>query len=188
MRNRFIPILLASWLVLVCGFSQSLGRDCLTARNERAALPPNLIASSSVRKVLEKVWKRSPTFREQCRRIAEARWLRIKCSFVPKPPNQSGYRALTKIGKEVDGMTMATVQIFSVGHGVQMIGHEFEHVLEQIEGLDLKALAGSNGVHSAEPGFYETERAVRAGWKVFAEYLSAKTACKPEREQSAGLR
>ncbi len=95
-----------------------------------AALPSNVSVPIYVKRVLQAVWKRSPTFRQQYRRIREARNLRIEVYLV------------------------------------------FEHVLEQLEGLDLKALAAqeNSGVSRNELGAYETARAVNAGRRVPDEY------------------
>lgn len=54
---------------------------------------------------------------------------------------------------------------------IELVGHEFEHVIEQIEGLDLKRLARvkGSGVREAEPRVFETDRAQSAGRVVAAE-------------------
>ena len=53
----------------------------------------------------------------------------------------------------------------------ELVGHEFEHLIEQIEGLDLKRLARvkGSGVHEAEGRMFETDRAQAAGRVVAAE-------------------
>ena len=47
----------------------------------------------------------------------------------------------------------------------ELVGHEFEHLIEQIEGLDLKRLARvkGSGVHEGEGRVFETDRAQMAG-------------------------
>ena len=54
---------------------------------------------------------------------------------------------------------------------IEMIGHEFEHVVEQIEGLDLRALARKrgSGVWELDVQVFETDRAQHAGRVVAAE-------------------
>jgi hypothetical protein len=54
---------------------------------------------------------------------------------------------------------------------IELIGHEFEHLLEQIEGLDLKRLARvkGSGVRVLEGRVFETDRAQAAGRLVAAE-------------------
>ena len=52
-----------------------------------------------------------------------------------------------------------------------MLAHEFEHVLEQIEGLNLRTLSRvkGSGVREVENAVFETERAQAAGEAVAAE-------------------
>jgi hypothetical protein len=53
----------------------------------------------------------------------------------------------------------------------ELVAHEFEHLLEQIEGLDLRRLARvkGSGVHEREGQVFETDRAQAAGRVVAAE-------------------
>ena len=52
----------------------------------------------------------------------------------------------------------------------ELLAHEFEHVLEQIEGVDLAALAASSGAaRQVEAGVFESERARAAGRAVAGE-------------------
>jgi hypothetical protein len=137
-------------------------------------LPSNLILSEDVKRIFERVWRKSPTLRDQCRRIARAPWARIRLCFVVKTSDR--YYALTTRTRYVDGPVTITVRIFVTGRYVEVLGHELEHVLEQIEGLDLEAqaLKECSGVFRDENGFYETKRAVNAGRKVYTEYRGAK--------------
>jgi len=66
---------------------------------------------------------------------------------------------------------LITVPRASVSYA-EILGHEFEHVLEQIEGLDLSALAstGRSGVYRHPDGSYETTRAREAGLVVAREF------------------
>ena len=76
---------------------------------------------------------------------------------------------------------MADVHLPPNGGLIELIGHEFEHLLEQIEGLDLKRLAGvkGSGVRVLEGQVFETDRAQAAGRLVAAE------ASRPVRAPSA---
>jgi hypothetical protein len=53
----------------------------------------------------------------------------------------------------------------------EIIAHEFEHVIEQIEGLNLRILSffGGSGVVQTGDGSFETRRAVVAGHSVARE-------------------
>ncbi len=71
---------------------------------------------------------------------------------------------------------MAKVEIYAPQYYVRMIGREFEHILEQIEGVDLETLAAedSDQARRHEDGAFETARALKAGRNVEAEYIRAK--------------
>jgi hypothetical protein len=63
---------------------------------------------------------------------------------------------------------------------VELIAHEFEHILEQVDGIDLTRWIGRNGVYrvgSMDRGApIETARARRVGRTVAAEYAAAPAA------------
>jgi len=54
---------------------------------------------------------------------------------------------------------------------IEFVAHEFEHLLEQVEGLDLRALARvrGSGVREMERELFETDRAIKAGRLVAEE-------------------
>jgi hypothetical protein len=54
---------------------------------------------------------------------------------------------------------------------IELVAHEFEHVIEQIEGLDLKRSARikGSGVRELEGRVFETDRAQAAGRLVLVE-------------------
>jgi len=173
MKKRAASTLLAVCLALTW-FSVARADGSGMEQGEAPALPPNLIATRDARRLLEKVWRRSPTFRLQCARISQAQWLRIKLSFTARATIPQRYRALAIVNKR-DGLV--TIRIFTLSDYVELIGHEFEHVVEQIEGVDLNALvAERNGAaRRHEDGGIETERALNAGRKIEAEYNRAKS-------------
>jgi predicted SprT family Zn-dependent metalloprotease len=142
-------------------------------RQQPAPLPPNLEVSKGEYPLLEKLWRRSATFRRQCERIAEASWLKVRLSFNPRPMTPCGCRALTTV---YHNKPLAHVRIFRLSDTVELIGHEFEHVLEQLEGLNLRTLveAEDERVYRTEFGQFETHRAVQAGRQVRTEYNRAK--------------
>jgi hypothetical protein len=142
-------------------------------RNEPARLPPNLVVSKSELPLLEKMWRRSATFRRQCERIGEAQWLKVKLSFYPKALAPCGCRALTTVYR---AKPLANVRIFQLASAIELIGHEFEHVLEQIEGVNLRVLvAAKDGrAQQNDSGHFETERARQAGRQVRTEYNRAR--------------
>jgi hypothetical protein len=141
-------------------------------------LPPNLILSRKVKRLVEEVWRRSPTFRLQCERISQAQWLRVSISFIVRTVPAARYRAQTFIDR---GTGTARIEIYTPQNIVELIGHEFEHVVEQIEGVNLATLAAEDSdqaLRHADGGF-ETARALKAGRKVEVEYSRAKVSNYP---------
>ncbi len=173
MKRRFYSILLATSMVLACCI-KAFGQDCSSAKNEAVMLPPNLIVSSDGKKVLEKIWKRSQTFRQQCLRIAQTQELTVDFRIVAR--GNEKYLALTTAQRDADGLIQADIEVFMGGRLVEMVGHEFEHVLEQIEGIDLRAMSRKWNDEVRElGGIYETKRAIETGRIVYSEYRSSET-------------
>ena len=66
----------------------------------------------------------------------------------------------------------ADVQLGPSADPVKLIAHEFEHILEQLDGVDLASMATrvATGVHMVPgSGHFETERAIAAGRQVASE-------------------
>lgn len=170
-----------SRLIAVClalSMSLALATDTGAAQREYSSfLPENLYPHKDLRPMLEKMWMRSPTFRRQCERIGQTPGLVISMKTVPRPGTIKPYRALTEVGKATDGATIATVRIFNLSDLVELIGHEFEHILEQLEGLDLRSAAVQRelAAYRTADGFYETQRAIEAGRQVYNEYRDARS-------------
>ncbi len=91
--------------------------------------------------------------------------LRITIELVPGL-SDCQCRALSLIKRYDTSFVIIRIQIIVPNiHLVEVVGHEFEHTLEQIEGLDLRALAStqSDYVYRSGSGEFETIRAMRAG-------------------------
>ena len=135
-----------------------------------ATLPPNLIAAPLYRELLESMLERSATFRRQCRRLAGTPSLTV--TLRPAPAAASGVRARTRFAR-ADGALVAAVEILTLYDPVELIAHEIEHVIEQLDGVDLvsKAVVSESGVQAArnDATAYETTRATRVGLKVAGE-------------------
>ena len=69
---------------------------------------------------------------------------------------------------------MAHVRLYSPFDAAEIIAHEFEHLLEQIDGVNLRLLSliAGSGVTETNDGSYETRRAVLAGRRVAGECAS----------------
>ncbi len=111
------------------------------------ALPPNLIVSPIYQPIVARLLKDSPTFRRQSARIADARHLTVIVENKQSPQG-SGARAWTEFSRLPGGRMVATVQMRPNSSLDELLGHEFEHVIEQLDGneLQIKARLGSTGV------------------------------------------
>jgi hypothetical protein len=137
---------------------------------ERVACAPNLKTSAAYQSLVDAMLARSPTFRRQCARIAAAPYLSV--IIRSDPPVGTRVRALTEIQRLSGGRVEAFVK---VGHSAatgELIAHEIEHILEQLDGVDLRVksrLRGSGVRRLAELEAYETTRAIVTGQRVARE-------------------
>ena len=110
--------------------------------------------------------QRSGIFRRQILRIANAPRLTVSIgSFHPLPSDRA--RARTEFVSSDRGLH-AEVQIAPLYDQVELIAHEIEHVIEQLDGVDLRLRASlrDTGASMCDNGSFETVRAVRAGLAV----------------------
>jgi hypothetical protein len=125
--------------------------------------PPNLSVPAPYRTTVERMIERSPMFRRQCLRLAAALHLTVIVKMVH--PLTGGPRARTEIKREDGSRLVATVTINPLGDFMELLAHELEHVIEQLDGIDLaaKSSVAHSGVRSCVDGTFETSRAVRVG-------------------------
>ena len=132
----------------------------------------NVVIADMYRPRLNTMLRHSPTFRRQCQRIAAESWLTVHVE-IGTLDLMSSARAVTRVTRLPSGRMLAHIVIGERNDFVELIAHEFEHVIEQLDGIDLPALATRprSGVHeeSGMRGRFETVRARQAGRKVFAE-------------------
>ena len=166
MRIIFVPFLFA--LALTVAPAQAA--DDAPSR----ALPGAIEATDDLRRHMEMMLLRSATFRQQCLRLDAPRvhvQIRRDPALFDKP-----YRAITIIQRSADNI-VASVVIAGFGDPTEWLAHELEHVLEQIDGLNIPHLA--RGHHVAWPsaqGAFETTRAIRAGQIVSGEVRDSQRA------------
>jgi len=130
-------------------------------------VPANIDAGQLAPKVID-LLARSETFRRQCRRIAASRVLRITLGISLQPA--ATYRALTVLDRYEAGALRADVRLVFGENYVEMLGHEFEHVLEQVDGVNLRSEVSHGEARILIDGAYETRRATEAGLQVLREY------------------
>ena len=135
------------------------------------ALPANLIVARLYEPLVEAMLRGSPTFRRQCVRIANEPGLTVHLSFNA-PPRRFDRRATTRVTRHAHGLT-AMVEIGALEDTQELIAHELEHVIEQLDDVDLAARArfAHTGVKALghRAAIFETTRAQYMGRKVVSE-------------------
>jgi hypothetical protein len=94
---------------------------------------------------------------------------------VRKPTPAASARALSTI-EQRRGSWLANVSLFLDRDLVELIAHEFEHIIEQIDGVDLPRYSkqGLTGVTPGSGEHFETARAIAVGRRVSAEYAASR--------------
>ena len=136
-----------------------------------------LIVPPSLQRVVTAGWVHSATFRAQCRRLAEAQAIVILSAFT-LPTSRP---ASARISTCSDGSVLARVDVPLNARTLELVAHELEHVLEQVDGVNLgmqaalsRSLTSPSGMAMRLPGGeFETRRAIEAGLRVAAEFRSA---------------
>jgi hypothetical protein len=150
------------------------GLPSVAAANEMvsaaAAMPPSIQVETLLRSVTTKMLEKSPTFKRQCHVIGASETIVVKVRVVPASRNTST-RATTTFRRYTSGLTIADVEIPAASPLVELLAHEFEHIAEYVEGVNLKALVRDRPeeAYQMRDGSFETSRAVDAGRAVVKE-------------------
>jgi hypothetical protein len=117
----------------------------------------------------------SPTFQSQWTALVSSPRLRLRVKLTAKPGRD---RASSVVHRYEYGLIVAEVEL-PLGEDVELLAHEFEHVREQLEGVNLRRVALDRTAGVRDLGYaYETERAYNVGRRVAQEwnrYLKATT-------------
>ena len=136
-------------------------------------MPPTVSVARNLLRQLGPMLATSSTSRAQCGRIAQARSLIILIRVDPALVERS-YRARTSFARTPTGALVARVHISLRTNPAEWIAHELEHVVEQLDGSSLPALAaGRQGAWLSAEKMFETMRAIEAGRRVAAEMQQA---------------
>jgi len=137
------------------------------------SLPATVSVARDLRRHIGSMLAMSSTFRAQCGRITRAPSLIIMILVDPALAERS-YRARTWFGRTPAGSLVARVHISLRTSPIEWIAHELEHVVEQLDGLSLPALAAARqGAWLSGEKMFETTRAIEAGRRVAAEMQQA---------------
>jgi hypothetical protein len=128
------------------------------------ALPPNLEIPAIYRADVVRLVERSPTLRRQCTAIAAAA-VTVRVVVHDVAPLLDECRASGTFRRLPSGRLDARIDLPFNRDFPELLAHELEHVLEQIEGLRLSDLADrrAGGVKRTRGGAFETLRARNAG-------------------------
>ena len=144
-------------------------------RVEPCAIPlPALQIETALEPIVREMCRRSPTFRRQLIRLADAPGLVVTVTIRRvRPPSHA--EATTRFAREHGLLRRAEVEIGRADKAslVELIAHELEHVLEQLDGVNLPQLAQSPGVsanHHQRGRSFETARAKQIGLDIAAEF------------------
>jgi Tol biopolymer transport system component len=132
-------------------------------------LPSNLEVDSAFRLFLDRLWKASPTFRGQWRRLAAVTGVRVSVLVEDRPRPSSFSKARTVLKYQGGLLVSAHVYLKPSLEATELIAHELEHILEQLDGVDLEVQAGNGVVWKSGHGDFETQRAIEAGRRVARE-------------------
>jgi hypothetical protein len=128
--------------------------------------------------LIAEMCQRAPTFRRQVVRLARQPGLEV--AVAPGRFTAGGRTRARTAMTLVDGQ-LRTASVEVPGGEprllVELVAHEFEHIVEQLDGVDLAAWSGRSGVYRIG-GFdrgsaFETERAQQVGRRVAGEFLAA---------------
>jgi hypothetical protein len=182
-RVQTVGILWTCGLALAVTSSTSLGAlapQPVASQTAGAvvALPPNLTAAPVFQSFLDSMWRSSPTFRRQCSRLVAAQGLRValRLEELQRRPSFDARTVFVRQG----GVLVAAHVFLSLSPATpELIAHELEHVLEQLDGVDLAAHVGSGNVWKRGDGAFETRRATEVGRRIAREV--GLTSCASER-------
>jgi hypothetical protein len=152
-----------------------------SATSSAAASIPSPMFSNSVQfasdlqPIVDAMLRTSPTFRSMYSRVVSSPLLVVDVRADPTLVSRT-FMARSTIRRYESGLIVVTV-VVGPGHGqAGWIAHEFGHIVEQLDGLDLRALADhrAKGVWYSGDKMIETSRAIRAGRAVVDE-MSGRT-------------
>ena len=125
-------------------------------------VPANLSFPPMYRDAIAAMVRHSAMFRRQCLRLAAAPHLTVTLRIFHHP---YGPKARTTIRRTADNRLSAIVDIQPLGDHEELIAHEIEHIIEQLDEVDLaeRAELRGSGVRLCADLTFETERAIHVG-------------------------
>ena len=144
-------------------------------------LPATIRLEPGLERVVRPALQYSPRFREQCRVLAASPGVSARVRLSMRRAGTTA-RAFAIVRRGAAGTFTADIEITEPAQVTELLAHELEHVIEQIDGVNLPALAGRGEAHRLRDGAFETERAVTTGLLVAGEVFDNA----PDRVRGAG--
>jgi hypothetical protein len=144
--------------------------DTMRASETAGHLPPagHVVVPPDMQPLIERMWRDSPTFRRQCARLVDGS-VTIVVRFAGRSTELGFAHARSTIITQQGKVTSVDV---TLGSSIDLayLAHEIEHVLEQLDGVDLRSAAAHHvrGVDS-KAGVFETARAISVEARVARE-------------------
>jgi Zn-dependent protease with chaperone function len=138
---------------------------------KQPGLPPNVEVALEFRDLLKAMWRLSPSFREQCRRLESFPQVRVRVlsDDMPRAGASAARSALHSRGGRLVTAEIYVNRSSNPTNLAELIAHEIEHVLEQLDGVDLRSESGKGAVWKTDDNAFETRRAIEAGRRVGRE-------------------
>jgi hypothetical protein len=169
--HRWSALLVSAVVVLSCVANAQQQPQQHQRQTCDQAIPAN-VEAGLLAPEMRALLRRSDTFRAQCDRLAAEPRVRVKLELVSLL--DSG-RAQTTLRRYASGAIHADVQVLFGEDYRELLAHEFEHILEQIDRVNLGGASDGPGITRLEDGSFETARARRAGTIVAMEMEAAAT-------------
>jgi hypothetical protein len=134
-----------------------------------SGLPVNLDVAEGLRPILQTMWQHSRTFRAQCARIERAPSLQVVLTRERGThPSTSGARTqFTRSNHRFHAAVILSLDVAS-NSLIELIAHELEHVVEQLDGVHLTGRA-EKGISRNARDTFDTARASHIGQQVALE-------------------
>jgi hypothetical protein len=144
--------------LLLCSISTSIS-------NVPTGFPTNIVVQAELRGAVARLWESSPTFRAQCMKIGEHKRYHVALVIEPSLNLNRNWRAQCVLRAYSSGFVMAHVMVPHRREITELIPHELEHIVEHIDGIDVRREASRPGTNAYDigNGRIETLRATRVG-------------------------
>jgi hypothetical protein len=144
--------------------------EVVGAGSTASAATASVVVDAKLQGLIDELLSRSRVFRRQWQRLEGFPRLAIRIELVHSYHVGGGAHAATTISGLRDGSLHAVVAIPGGPRVAELVAHEVEHILEQLDGVrvDSQHALGDKSVRRAS-GSFETARAILVGQLVAKE-------------------